>query len=54
MWFLKKSHSAVAPAKQSEREQAKQGLLDAIPDALTVARTDGFIWCQLQTLSLPD
>jgi SRSO17 transposase len=54
MWFLKRSRSAAAPVKQSEREQAKQSLLDAIPDALTAARTDGFIWCQLQTLSLPD
>ena len=35
-WFLKKSRPAAPPVRlpvrASEREQAKQGLLDAIPD----------------------
>lgn len=31
-WFLKKSRPAAAPAKQSERGQAEQSLLDAVPD----------------------
>ena len=31
-WFLKKSRPAAAPAKQSERGQAEQSLLDTVPD----------------------
>ena len=31
-WFLNKSRPAAVSAEQSKREQAEQGLMDAVPD----------------------